>query len=120
MAYGSPMPVTFQVGSSIWQRAEATNVPADTETTILSYTVADASFFLDHLRMRGEFAAVFNVYLNGALKESHTINVAKPVADVQFSGTRLALNDVIAVKVTHKKTGSLFAFEASLVAHRGA
>jgi hypothetical protein len=122
-----PVPVTGAVGgvivpalvTNLWERGTVANVPAATETTVLTHTVSGSDAYLFEITATGSFDAEIRVYLNGAWKQSDRIERGHPSARFTFPGIKIVVGDVVDVKVIHQRAGgALEDYEATLVGGR--
>lgn len=106
------------VNSSVLERGAQANVAAETETQLLSHTVAGTPLFLDEINCTGTGAAVFRVYVDGAHKETKRYAGGYAPLEFKYPPHRLAVGAVVAVKVTHHQAGKAYDYEATLKGHR--
>lgn len=106
------------VDGSVVVRQTASTVPGETESTVLTYTVAGDPLLLDLVTATGTYAAEFRLYINGTWYETQRMGIEQPVAHFTFAPHRLEVGDVVDIKVFHYDTNNNRDFESTLKGHR--
>lgn len=90
-----------------------TNVPANTLTTILTYT-ATTAMRLTRIGVSGTDYAKFQIFLNTVLIETRRSSPERSLDFLFDSPLAMAASDVLDMKVTHYATGVLADFESTV------
>jgi hypothetical protein len=108
----------LSVNSSVLEYASASTVPANTLTTILTYTNTGSVLWLDQLIATGQDDAEYEIVINTVTKIKYRTSEQQRTMDIQFPiAQKIAINDVIDIKVTHWGSATRD-FDASLIGHK--
>ena len=104
---------TFGEAVTAVATAEATNVPANTLTTVLTLT-ANGTNMITTISFSGEDYAKFQFFINSTLKETIRTGPQRNGRFYFVHPYTLENGDVVDVKVTHWFTGETLDFESTL------
>lgn len=92
---------------------EVTGVPANTQTTIVTYT-ASGKKLVSHITVSGTVYAKYQLYKNTTLIETRRGGPDRTLVFDFFRPLRLNDTDVLDVKVTHSQTSESADFESTV------
>ena len=104
---------TFGEAVTAVATAEATSVPSNTLTTVLTLT-ANGTNMITTISFSGEDYAKFGFYVNSTLKETMRTGPQRNGRFYFVHPYTLESGDVVDVKVTHYFTGETLDFESTL------
>ena len=106
-----------QVQVGTYASGDSGAITANTETTVVSYTVPSGKVFkLTGWRANGKAHAVFSLFLNGDKVVEERNSVASPnVGDNLGVGLKAEAAEVITIKVLHHEMGKTVNFHGTIL-----